>query len=277
MRILLLSDPDRPGRLQPGQSVVLDEEESHHLLHVLRGTAEAEFRLTDGHGNFYDGRLQSRRGGLAKILILNCTPDPIAEERPRLSLACAVAKGKRFEWALEKSVELGVHQIWPLQTDRTVVRPRRGKIERWRHILRTALKQSGRSVLPELMPVGGLASCLAALTGGRLFYGVAPEGAPDSEPEGRRVPRPSGPGRPSGMVELLRGTGTAGPPPERLIWFVGPEGGWTDREAERLAATGAEPVHLGPHPLRTETAAVAGLVLLQALRRHWLDAADRTP
>jgi 16S rRNA U1498 N3-methylase RsmE len=102
----------------------------------------------------------------------------------------------------------------------------------------------------------GLAGCLAALPGARLFYG---EEAVRRESSGGA----SG-GDPMLDAAALLRCGIA----ERdvLVWVVGPEGGWTEAERRTLAAAGAAAVRLGPHRLRTETAAAAGLVLLQAAR-----------
>ena len=93
---------------------------------------------------------------------------------PRLVLACAVVKGKRFEWALEKAVELGAHEILPLVTELGVVDPRPGKQDRWRTIMIAALKQSGRSWLPALIRPVTISQALQRHPEGQVVFGAAP-------------------------------------------------------------------------------------------------------
>jgi 16S rRNA (uracil1498-N3)-methyltransferase len=245
--------------------VFLDPEQSRHLLKVLRTVPGTEVRLTDGQGYYYRGLLKGKRRGRAMVQIREGWYDEGAGRPPLLVLACAMPKGKRFEWALEKSVELGVHQIWPLQTERTVIRPRVGKLDRWQNIMKSALKQTGRSLLPELKPVEGLRSCLSSLRDGQLFFGEAPQ--PDQS-AGKGPPLPAGWQAASELVE--RAEPSEKKPPSWLAWLVGPEGGWSEEEQELVGAAGAVPVSLSPYRLRTETAALAGLVFLQAMRKKWV-------
>jgi 16S rRNA (uracil1498-N3)-methyltransferase len=151
---------------------------------------------------------------------------------------------------LEKAVELGAHRIVPLRTERGVVAARPGRESRWRTLLVSALKQSGRALLPELAPAADLAALLAEEPGGPLLFGAVP-----------------GEAAAVAWTELL--APAPRPLPPTLTLLVGPEGGWTPAERAAMAAHGARAVGLGPHVLRTETAAVAGLAALQALRQAW--------
>jgi 16S rRNA (uracil1498-N3)-methyltransferase len=191
------------------------------------------------------------------VEILTVQTDAEEFREPRLVLACAVVKGKRFEWALEKAVEVGAHEFLPLATDLGVVDARPGKQDRWRSLMVAALKQSGRSWLPVLSRPLAIKEVLERNTSGRVIFGAAPA---DTRAESR----------PLAIADVLAETNPAAPP-ESLTLLVGPEGGWTPPERDLMTRYGAQPVSLGPHVLRTETAAVSGLTFLQALRGRWLE------
>jgi len=244
---------------QVGQRVVLDAEESRHLLTVLRAAPGADLGLTDGTGYDLSATLveADRRGAVVAITAVRVATDEIAA--PRLHLACAVVKGKRFELVLEKAVELGVHVVTPLRAARGVVEPREGRRDRWRSHLIGALKQSERCHLPELREPDELAAVIAAARG-PVLYGAAP-GVPVAG-----TPQPATAFAAAAAGQRLAGA-TA---PAELVLLIGPEGGWTAAELALCAARGARPLWLGPHVLRTETAAVAGLAALQQVRAAWL-------
>jgi 16S rRNA (uracil1498-N3)-methyltransferase len=241
------TDPSRPPR--PGDTVILDREESHHLSTVLRAGREAVVDLVDGRGLRLTGRSSGKGGKRAELEIITVEKDELEAAAPRLVLACAVVKGKRFEWALEKAVELGVHGVVPLVTEFSVVDPRAGKLDRWRHIMISAVKQSGRSWLPDLAEPRPLADLLAGKINPPAFFGAV-----------------AGPGStvPFWTSASPRVDETV---PRSLTLFIGPEGGWSEAETESLTAAGVRPIDMGPHVLRTETAVAAGLTILQAWRR----------
>jgi 16S rRNA (uracil1498-N3)-methyltransferase len=251
-QFFLNTDPDRVPRV--GDTVALDQDESHHLFTVLRGGREHALTLVDGRGHRFTAAAagQERRRARVRITAIEVAAAEVAP--PRLYLACAVVKGKRFEWALEKAVEMGAHGIMPLHCEFGVVSPRSGKQERWTTILRAALKQSGRAWLPHLYGMMDPAAALTLCGTGPIAYGAVP--GPDDAG-----------GTP--LVGSAGDVGEAADPPATLSIFIGPEGGWSPGETDALEAAGAVPVNLGPHVLRTETAAVAGLALLQTARGRW--------
>lgn len=252
-----------------GDRVWLDRQESRHLIQVLRTPTGGALRLTDGCGAMMTGRLVGRADGRAEIVLEEITVDGDEVAAPRLLLACAMVKGRRFEWVVEKAVELGAHRLVPLVTDRAVIHPRRGKQQRWATLMRAALKQSGRSFLPSLAEPTDLGSLLATEATGLRFWGAAP-----ADPTAAAV-RPHlwphlaerfGPGERSGERSGEQRTAC----PATLTLLIGPEGGWSEAEYALLRRAGAEPVALGRHVLRTETAAIVGLFALQSLRQAWL-------
>jgi len=246
-QFFLATDPSRPPRA--GDRVTLDPEETRHLRTVLRGGRDAELVLVDGRGLRMTARAAAGAGPDV-LEILTVRTDPGETAPPRLVLACAMVKGRRFEWVLEKAVELGAHAVVPLRTERGVVEAGGGRRSRWESILKSALKQSGRATLPDLPPPAAPDEVLAGAAGEPVLYGAVPG-------EAAAVP----------WTDLLAEVPSA--TPASLTLLVGPEGGWSDGERTRLEAGGARPVGLGPHVLRTETAALVGLAALQALRRAW--------
>jgi len=246
---------DTVGGVLPtaGDTVALDLEESHHLFTVLRGGRDTTLNLVDGRGHRLTGVAAGQEGKQALVRIETVAVDPRENRMPRLVLACAVVKGKRFEWALEKAVELGAHRIIPLRCEHGVVDPRAGKQGRWLTLMKSALKQCGRSWLPDLAPPQSLAAALAGGAGDRKFFGAAPWENPAGEVRH--------------WTSLLSESALELPP--HLVFFVGPEGGWSAGELDLLGGH-AQPLSLGPYVLRAETAAAAGLTALQAVRQSWL-------
>jgi len=238
---------------QPGDRVTLDRDESHHLLGVMRGAGDRDWCLVDGRGNRFSARMAGQGGHphggrLAEVEILGAERDPREDDGPRLTLACAVVKGRHFDLVVEKAVELGAHRLLPLVTARGVIEPGEGRRARWEALMRAALKQCGRSCLPHLDDPLDLAAALTACGGDHLYVGAAPDERALVGDGARPV-----------------STASFSAPPVFLALFIGPEGGWTPDEARRLAAAGARPLDLGPFTLRTETAAIVGLGALRAL------------
>jgi 16S rRNA (uracil1498-N3)-methyltransferase len=259
-RARLFFCPESDRQLAAGDRIVLDEQESRHVLQVLRARKGERLRLTDGCGTTMTARLTGRRDERAEVKLEQIVTDSTAAATPRLVLACAVLKSRRFEWVLEKAVELGAHRVVPLAAEHTVVRPRAGKQTRWAGLLRNAVKQSGRSFLPVLTGPRSLADLLADPGSGPLIWGAAP---PDRATDDQRPLR---------WWQLVRffGPGRGRTQPAALTLLIGPEGGWSAGEREQLHRAGAVPVDFGPHVLRAETAAVAGLLAAQAVRQAWL-------
>jgi len=248
MRQFFLSCRDLPA---VGDVVTLDAEESHHLLKVLRGGTQAGLQLVDGRGHRLAARSAGQQGRLAQVEITAVTADEAEAAAPLLRLVCGVVKGRRWEYALEKAVECGVHAVVPLLTEHGVVDPGRGRRERWQTILRSALKQSGRCLLPDLAVPLDLDRFLELPGEGPVVFGAVPAE--------RDVP----------AVAAMSCARPGGPPPAWLTVAVGPEGGWTLQERRALLDSGAVPLDLGPHVLRTETAVVAALTLAQQWRQGW--------
>jgi 16S rRNA (uracil1498-N3)-methyltransferase len=186
--------------------------------------------LFDGSGLEASAELTSAANGVAELAVRELRA---ANTEPAVSLvlAAAVPKGDRFAWLIEKATELGVRRFVPLITERSVVNPGAGKLDKMRRTIVEASKQCGRSRLMELdSPV-------------RWDEFVAREFAESrgwvAHPNGEAIKSAARP--------------EAGP----LVAAVGPEGGFTDSELDLAVQAGAKLVSLGPRILRIETAAVA--------------------
>jgi 16S rRNA (uracil1498-N3)-methyltransferase len=232
-----------PERIQ-GDRVVLDPDETRHLARVLRLGPGDLVVVADGRGCDYTVRVESV-ADTATGTILGVRPNR-AESPLTLTLLQGIPKGDKMEAIVRAATELGVHRIWPAITARTVVRLEpsrwRDRARRWQRVAREATKQCGRARVPEIEAPQPLEAWLAR---------VPAEGA-------LRHCGWEGPAPPLAAVVA----GLPGPPAEVAV-LVGPEGGLAREEVEAARRLGWRPVSLGPRILRTETAGLALLAILQ--------------
>jgi 16S rRNA (uracil1498-N3)-methyltransferase len=233
--------------LEAGGRVALTGSAARHLTRVLRLRPGQALTLFNGGGGEYAATLEAVHGGRVAVTVGEARP--IERESPLiLTLAQGVSRGERMDLVVQKATELGASIIVPLLTERSVVQlsapQSKRKLEHWRAIAIAACEQSGRNRLPLLvspLPLPDyLRSCdpvrLAGAEGAaRLLLSPAASSRLDAVP--RRTP----------SVTVL----------------IGPEGGLTDSEEQAAVAAGFTPVRLGPRVLRTETAAIAAIALLQ--------------
>lgn len=218
--------------LPPSGELDLPEAVAHHLGVVLRARAGAEVPLGDGRGGLAMGRLLAigKRG--ARVAIEARTTAPPAA--PSVQVAFAPPKWQRAEWLLEHGTEVGIDVFRPVATART--RPLGERLDRWLRITQAAAGQCDRAWLPTVLPPVSLAELLAA---------------PDL-PSQRWLLEPGAP-------PLV----TAPAAPAALL-LVGPEGGFTAAELDQVRSAGFHGAGLGPHVLRSETAALVGAAVLKA-------------
>ncbi len=231
-----------PAEPALGSLFTMGPEESHHARDVLRLKPGDVVRIFDGQGREVPCRVvETPKSG---VRVEATGPVHTSPARPQLILAQAVPKGKTMEWILEKAVELGATAIWPLLTDRTIVRldaaEARQKQEKWQKVALEACKQCGQNWLPEVALPCGLAASLNRLTPeiSAVVAALHPSAAAVSS-----------------VVATWNGR-------EHVVVFVGPEGDFTEKELAQLLQAGAAPISLGPLILRAETAALCSLSLL---------------
>lgn len=220
-----------PALVEAG-SVILEDTEAHHLIHVLRHQPNDVVELFNGEGLVASCRVVSIRKRDVALEIL--TSIRVPQQPAQLTLATAVPKGDRFDWLIEKATELGVHQLVPLTTVRSVVDPRSSKLDKLRQTVITACKQSGRNHLMSISAVTTWSEFLNQFAGNHRVMVAHPQGEP--------------------IVAALEHAATG---PRQIAIAIGPEGGFSDEEIGSAVGAGARSVHLGQHILRIETAAIA--------------------
>lgn len=228
--------------LRAGERVELPQGAAHHCLRVLRLRDGATVRLFNGEPGDWIARLVVRGKGSAAAQI--DAFEPRASESPlAVTLVQGISRGQRMDYTLEKSVELGVDAVVPIVMDRTQAAPRGERADRklrhWRGVVEAAAAQCGRTRCPPVAAAVGFREWL-----GRLDGAAAPAVLLD----------PAG--------EAASGIAIRGP---AVTLVAGPEGGFSPAERELADGAGVRGMRLGPRVLRTETAAVAALALLQGL------------
>ena len=234
------AEPARWG----GGEIELDPEESHHLRAVLRGKVGQRVGLFDGQGRTAEAEVLALERHAARVRILQ----QHLEARPILELALiiGVPREQKMDLVVQKATELGVARLLPVRADHAVMQVRsdneENKRERWQRIALNAAKQCGAAWLPDIAPVQDLEPCLQQLPSPSacLLCSLEPDARPLRE-----------------TLIALRQT-----QPRTVVALVGPEGDFSARERALARNAGARPVSLGAHTLRSETAALYILSVL---------------
>ena len=241
-----------PPERWTGSTVTLDAAESHHAAAVLRVQTGAAVNLFDGRGRTATATVSAVS---KKAVGLTLSGDPTVAPAPnRLALAVAVPKGSTFDWIVEKAVELGASDLFPLLTQRTIVRlapaERTERREKWQRTALEACKQCGQTWLPTVHEPMALAAFLEKQPASAWNLPVVASLQPASRP----------------LAELFRARSvTGGHSGTGAIAVIGPEGDFTAEEYATIAQAGYLPVSLGPLVLRVETAALHCLSVLRFL------------
>lgn len=208
-------------------------DEARHLARVLRVETGQRYEISDNNQAWLAEVADVRKDWVRFVIIEKIAA--VSETSP-LVLVAALIKFDRFEWIVEKATELGVSRIVPVESERSetgLLAAAQKRVERWRRIARESSQQSRRDRLPEIDEPRKLRGFEFAGQKFRL------------EEQGGSLLRDASPD--NGPTAVL----------------VGPEGGWTDAERERLDASGWSRASLGPMILRAETAAIAAVAVLR--------------
>lgn len=227
--------------LSPDSVVELPDNVVRHL-NVLRVKNTEEIVLFNGNGKSYPALpevLEKRRASV-RILREEATDN---ESPLNITLVQAVSAAERMDFTLQKSVELGVAEIRPVISERCVVRlsgeRAERRVARWQEIVVSACEQSGRNIVPKVLPLTTYAQALQQL--------------------------------PQETTKLLMSLNRAQklsdvqPQSGKVVFMVGPEGGWTEKEEQQAFDAGFQSVTLGKRVLRTETASLAAIAAMQTL------------
>lgn len=217
---------------QVGAEISIAGAEAHHMSHVMRLAAGDKIVLFDGTGAEYSARLTRGAKRQVWVEILDRTYID-REAAKRLELAVALPRGDRQTWLVEKAVELGVHSIVPLITERSVAIPTQKTLNRLSRTVVESSKQCGRNRLLRIAAPCRLADYLITVAEAASARWLAH------------------PHEPSGCAPQL--------PSEQSNYriAVGPEGGFTPAEVDFARQSGWQIVSCGPRILRVETAAIA--------------------
>ena len=209
--------------------VVLDPQESRHCLKVLRKKTNDTIMITDGHGGLFYARLLDEKLSGCSLAITEQTRG-VDQRNSKLHLAVSLIKNpSRFEWFLEKITEIGVGFIVPIICERT--EKHQFKPDRFQNILVSAMKQSGRTVLPSLQTPVSFSAYVRDVTAEQRYIAWCGD-------EPREY-----------LGKLLQ-------PDVDTVILIGPEGDYTSGEVTFAVRNNFLPVSLGNARLRTETAGV---------------------
>ena len=227
--------------LSPDSVVELPDNVVRHL-NVLRVKNTEEIVLFNGNGKSYPALPEVLEKRRASVRILR--EESTNNESPlNITLVQAVSAAERRDFTLQKSVELGVAEIRPVISERCVVRlsgeRAEKRVARWQEIVVSACEQSGRNIVPKVLPLTTYAQALQQL--------------------------------PQETTKLLMSLNRAQklsdvqPQSGKVVFMVGPEGGWTEQEEQQAFDAGFQSVTLGKRVLRTETASLAAIAAMQTL------------
>ncbi|MEW6646092.1 MAG: 16S rRNA (uracil(1498)-N(3))-methyltransferase [Pseudomonadota bacterium] len=230
----------QPGPLSPGAIVELETGAANHVARVLRLAPGAALRLFNGEGGEYGATLHEvgKRNVTVQVGEHHAreTESPLA-----ITLAQGIAKGERMDYAIQKATELGVVRVAPVITERCNVRLSderwEKKLQHWQAVAISACEQCGRNRIPVIEQPLTLTAWLAQ-DQGTLRLTLDPQA--------------------TGGIATITET------PQQLSLLVGPEGGLSDAELSAAQRAGYRGIQLGPRVLRTETAGIAALAILQA-------------
>jgi len=229
-------------QIHTGFELDLDITAKHYLLNVLRLKVGDELVIFNGKGEGWQAKILALHKKQAKVKILKSIK--AENESPlNIHLVQGVAKSERMDFVLQKATELGVKTITPIVTKRSNIKMDKERFakkeQHWSRVLISACEQSGRLVLPQLNDIATFDDWLPTITA------------------------------PARLVLALNGQASLSeikPTSEEIVLVIGPEGGLTPKEQEKLIQEhDFKAIKLGPRVLRTETAGVAALSILQYL------------
>jgi 16S rRNA (uracil1498-N3)-methyltransferase len=219
--------------------LLLDEKASHHLARVLRANMGDEITLFNGEGGEYQALIRAFSKKHVTVELIQFIARDV-ESPAHLILAQGIARGEKMDFVIQKAVELGVSEIYPVITERCNVRLDKDReekrLEHWRAVIISACEQSGRNRLPLLHAAISFDTLIETVQADMKFILL-----PDAN-------------------QQLKSQHFAA---NKIALLIGPEGGLGAQEIARAQAADFHALNLGPRVLRTETAALTALAVLQ--------------
>ncbi|MGB5337315.1 MAG: 16S rRNA (uracil(1498)-N(3))-methyltransferase [Woeseiaceae bacterium] len=224
-------------------TINLDSDRARYLGRVLRLRVGDRLSVFDGEGSEYLASITAI-GKSSATLSVDEETSTATESNLRVHLVQGISRGERMDFVVQKATELGVKRITPVLTEFGVVKLDATRAEKrrahWQKVAASACEQCGRVRLPLIDTPIPLKNWFGSKT---------------ARVDTELILKP-GASKPLARIE---------PPRTKVCVLIGPEGGFSDGEFEDAAVAGFTPVSLGPRVLRTETAAVAALAVLQSL------------
>lgn len=231
------------GNVHENTITITDRDDIKHLVKVLRLEEGNRIIVSDSVEFEYETEIQSVELDCVTVKILD-KQKFAREPELKITLFQGIPKQGKMETIIQKSVELGVHEIVPVFTDRTVVTDKGNfskKIERWQKVSDEAVKQCQRGMIPQIHKEMTFREALTQLEQYDLIV------FPYENEENHTI------------KDCLRSLGNK---PKNAAVIIGPEGGFSDQEASRLKAIGSHCVTLGKTILRTETAGIVTIAMM---------------
>ncbi len=230
-----------PQALNENSSIILDDAAANHVAKVLRMKVGRKLFVFNGEREcHFEAEVKNCERRSVTLQLHNMINTQL-ESPLHIHLGQAISKGDRFEFAIQKAVELGVNEITPLWTEHCDVKLNSERLEKklrqWRQIAIAACEQSGRDIVPTIHDPANLSPWLTS-TQAQEKWVLDPRGIVQQE---------------------------AAQDVKRACILVGPEGGLSDQEVEQACNEGFKAKLIGPRILRTETAALTALCLMQHL------------
>ncbi|ARB92678.1 16S rRNA (uracil(1498)-N(3))-methyltransferase [Legionella longbeachae] len=231
----------QPGNYDTGQLLELSPEASQHVGVVLRMQEGEHLTLFCGDNREFDAIIETVKK--KQVIVVVGSIKKVSRESPlTIHLAQAISKGERMEWVMQKAVELGVASITPILTERCVVKLDQErmtkKLHQWQAIVIAACEQSGRNSVPQVHAPVTLSRYLEEIQAELKFI--------------------LHPGQNKTWRDYTFKVAD-------IVLLIGPEGGLSEQEVQYTSKHGFQPLSLGPRILRTETAAITALSVLQAV------------
>ena len=231
-----------PVDLTSDTEVELDDRAYQHVVQVLRLKQDAALMLFNGKDGEYEATLITAEKRHAVVLIGKYS-NPLSESPLAIHLGLGISKGERMDFAIQKAVELGITDITPLFTERSVVqlddKRQEKRLKHWQGIIQSACEQCGRTVLPELHAMPDYNDWVKHIDADSTKLILDPYST-------KKLTNIS-------------------PAPTRIRLAIGAEGGFSGKEIKSALDNGYLGLNLGPRILRTETAVIAGLAALQTV------------
>ena len=231
-----------PFDLASDTEVELDDRARQHIIQVLRLKQGSTLVLFNGQGGEYQAQLikaEKRRA----IVLVGEHQSPQCESPVMIHLGLGISKGERMDYAIQKAVELGINEITPLFTERSVVqlddKRQEKRLHHWLGIIKSACEQCGRTILPQLHSMGEFHDWIKA-----------------TETESTKLIL-----NPYSTMKLA----DIKPSLKNIYLAIGAEGGFSNIEINTALENAFQGLNLGPRILRTETAVVAGLAAIQTV------------